>query len=69
MEMITKSLFESMFHKAIIHIAIRNALKLLHMPLAEHLDGKQEIGGNRAEDFMHNYSDDEMAATFQVLKL
>ena len=87
LETIRKSLFEAMFHKAIIHRAVINALKLLETPhgdgssqnLAkffqnlvfdpESLEGMEDARGALTEEFLRDYADDEMAATFQVLKL
>jgi len=47
-------------------MSVKNALKLLNTPEADHPDHKREP--DAAADFMENYTDDKMAATFQVLK-
>ena len=87
LETIRKSLFEAMFHKAIIQRAVINAVKLLDTPnpegtsqnLArffqnlvfdpESVEGMEDAKGALTEEFLRDYADDEMAATFQVMKL
>lgn len=54
LESISKLLFEQMFEKVIMHAAARNAIQLMTMYA-------------RTPDFVKHYSNDEMAATFQVL--
>jgi len=48
-------------------MSVQNAIKLLNTSEVEHPDHKREP--DAAADFMENYTDDKMAATFQVLKL
>lgn len=61
--MINKALFQKMFEKSIMHLCIRNAISLL-----EYNDLRQAVMPQDIE-FMRNYPDDAMTATFEVLKL
>lgn len=62
-DMINKALFQKMFEKSIMHLCIRNAISLL-----EFNDPRQAVMPQDIE-FMRNYPDDAMTATFEVLKL
>ena len=55
-----------MFDKAVIQMSVMNAITLLNTAEVEHPDHKRDQ--DAAADFMENYTDDKLAATFQVLK-
>lgn len=63
-ENVTKSIFTSIFQKALIHRCVMNCLKLVEPQINNNANESDKTGL-----FMQNYSDDQLSNTFQVLKL
>ena len=55
LESFSKMLFEQIFEKSILHASIRNAISLVEVSSTDN-------------EFLKYYSNDQMAATFEVLK-
>jgi hypothetical protein len=59
MDSVHKLLFERMFYRVTLHFCLKNSLKLLAISIGEKAPNNE---------FLQNYSQDKMAATFEVLR-